>query len=92
MQCVVLHHSSTSKGTMGLPYASIKSIVLPLALSRNGDADNLDILLRLLLVYLGVLDFVNNIHACNRSSKDGMLVVEPGLHVRHSQRAASPSD
>ena len=59
------------------------------AISRDGDTDNLDILLRLLLVHLGVLDLVNNVHTCNRPSKDGVFVVEPGLYINHSQLVAS---
>ena len=54
------------------------------AISRDGDTDNLDILLRLLLVHLGVLDLVNNVHTRNRPSKDGVFVVEPGLHIYQS--------
>jgi hypothetical protein len=66
-------------------------MVLSLAISRDGDADNLDILLGLLLVYFGILDLVNNIHTRNCPSEDGMLVVEPGLYTSRSQRAASSS-
>lgn len=74
---------------MMLLHAMSSGVRLETAFSRNGNAYDLNILLRLLFVYFGILDFVNNIHPSNRSSEDGMLVVKPGLHTCHSQRTAS---
>lgn len=43
------------------------------------DANDLDILLRLLLVHFCVLDLMHDVHALDCSSEDGVLVVKPWL-------------
>lgn len=49
---------------------------------RDANADNLDILLRLLLVTLGILNLMHNVHALHRSPKDGVFAIKPGLFPR----------
>jgi len=51
----------------------------PSPASRNRNTDNLNILLRLFLVAFRILDAMYDVHACDRASKDGVLVVKPGL-------------
>jgi hypothetical protein len=46
---------------------------------RDGDADDLDILLRFLFITLCILDLVHNVHAADRAAEDGVLAIEPGL-------------
>lgn len=46
---------------------------------RNGDADDLDILLRLLLVTLRILNLVHNIHTTHRAAKYSVLAIKPRL-------------
>lgn len=41
----------------------------------HGDIDNLDILLRLLLIRLRILDLMHHVQALYRSPEDGMFVV-----------------
>jgi hypothetical protein len=47
--------------------------------SHDRYIDDLDVLLRLLLVYTCVLDPMNDVEALDGSSKDGMLSVKPWL-------------
>ena len=49
---------------------------------RNRNIDNLDILLRLLLVHFGILNLMHNVHACNCAPENRMLVIEPRLTRR----------
>jgi hypothetical protein len=48
-----------------------------IVLLANGYVDNFDVFFRLLLVYPGILDFVNNIKPLISPSKYGMLPVQP---------------
>jgi hypothetical protein len=52
--------------------------------------NDLDIFLWLLLVDFCVLDLMNNIHACDCAAKDGVFVVEPGLHKFKVSKLLSP--
>jgi hypothetical protein len=47
---------------------------------RNRDTNNLNVLLRFLLIHLRILNLMHDIHARNRASKDGVFVVEPRLY------------
>jgi hypothetical protein len=49
---------------------------------RYRDRDNLDILLRLLLIHLGILNLMHNVQALNRSSEDSMLIIKPRLRMQ----------
>lgn len=51
-------------------------------LLRDTDADDLDVLLRLLLIALRVLNPVHYIHALHGATEDGVFAVEPGLFKR----------
>jgi hypothetical protein len=48
----------------------------------NADADNLHVHLRLLLVGLDIFDLVHHVESLHGTSKDSMLVVEPGSLLR----------
>ena len=58
--------------------------------SRNRDTNDLDILLRLLLINLRILNLMHNIHPRNRSAEDSMFVVEPRLFLVNTTTTFSP--
>jgi hypothetical protein len=51
----------------------------PAWLSADRDIDNFNVLLRLLLVDLCILDSMHDVQSLHGSAKDGMLAIQPGL-------------